>query len=316
MTYCHGLTNGRLIFSAAATLGGLLGQRFGEARRVGIARNLTRIAIEQRRERVDRGIGDELSPQMRTDIVHDRRAQPAAVRSSVTVRAVAGDAVVEPMIVLPSSELRTWPGPTVCDDSVVIPRITGTAPPSAVLIASSLPTPFCSETIGADGIELAGEGAQGAQRVDRLDEEKEHLRPVEIARSSSRPLPVRARLVVDAQAVAFYDSGDAGVVVEHRHVAALRQVEAEERPHRAGADDADPRALRTLSHAVIKLILKPMVLRRDACVTSRWPKNSSRARRDVNVAVQIDHRIGEIVDARLEAEAVQRRVLPSTPICE
>ena len=52
------------------------------------------------------------------------------------------------------------------------------------------------------GVELAGEGPQRAQRVDGLDEEKEHVRAVEIAR------PLRDRddtrgLVVDAQAVAL-----------------------------------------------------------------------------------------------------------------
>ena len=56
------------------------------------------------------------------------------------------------------SELRTCPGPIVCDDSVVMPRITGTAPPSAVLMASSLPTPFCSETIGAPGLSSPANG--------------------------------------------------------------------------------------------------------------------------------------------------------------
>src|ERR1700722_20565807 len=33
-----------------------------------------------------------------------------------------------------------------------------------------------------------------------------------------------------------------------------------------------------------------------------------RARRDVQVSVEVDHRIGQIVDTRLQAEAVGRRV--------
>ena len=61
-------------------------------------------------------------------------------------------------MVLPWSELRTRPGASVCDDSVVTPRMTGTAPPSAVLIASSFPMPFCSETTGDAGLSSPANG--------------------------------------------------------------------------------------------------------------------------------------------------------------
>ena len=51
-----------------------IGQRFGELRRIWIARNRASLAIEEGGQRVDGRISDELAPQMRPDIVHDRRA--------------------------------------------------------------------------------------------------------------------------------------------------------------------------------------------------------------------------------------------------
>ncbi len=63
----------------------------------------------------------------------------------------------------------------VFDDSVVMPRITGTAPPSAVLIASSFPMPFCSEITGAAGSSSPAKARNARSVSTALTNKKEHL---------------------------------------------------------------------------------------------------------------------------------------------
>ena len=102
---------------------------------------------------------------------------PECVSTSAIVRDVAGAAEAEPIRVVPVIELRTCPGPTVSEDSVVTPSTTGTAPPSAVLIASLLPTPFCSEMIGAAGFNSPANGRSARSVSTALTKRKSICEP-------------------------------------------------------------------------------------------------------------------------------------------
>ena len=65
---------------------------------------------------------------------------------------VSGEAPPLPTTVWPTPTGIAAPSATVSDDSVVAPSTSAMWPPSAVLIASSLPIPFCNEMIAVDGL--------------------------------------------------------------------------------------------------------------------------------------------------------------------
>ena len=177
------------------------------------------------------------------------------------MRATFADALAEPMIVLPCSELRTCPGAIVCDDSVVIPKIDGHRAAERRLDRVLVADAVLQRDHGRRRIELAGKGAQRAQRVDGLDEEKEHARTVEIVRPpGDRHLP--RGFVVDAQAMVLHRFGDLVVVVEHRHLGAAGEMVAEERPHGPCADNSD-------AHRAVSRLLRTDTARRRYCVARR-----------------------------------------------
>ena len=78
-------------------------------------------------------------------------------------------------------------------------------------------------------------------------------------------------------------------------------MKSEERAHRARADDADAC---TAASGILELILQAEGVAARRVRDVALSEEELRARRDREVSVQVDHRIGQIVDSRFKAEAV------------
>ena len=101
----------------------------------------------------------------------------------MTVRDVVVDALVEPMIVLPCFGAAHA---TVRDGLRRLGRDAEDDRHGAA--ERGLDRVFVADAVlqrndGGGRVELAREGAQRAQRVDRFDEEKQHLRSVQVVRT-------------------------------------------------------------------------------------------------------------------------------------
>ena len=111
---------------------------------------------------------------------------PPCCRSVWTERTVSVEAPAEPTTVVPTPSRRECPCPIARLCSLVIPMTSGTLPPSAALIASSFPSPFCSETIGVAGLSWPVKGRTACSVFGALTKTKRKL-----VAKALRPLTAR-----------------------------------------------------------------------------------------------------------------------------
>ncbi len=196
------------------------------------------VRVDQRGDRVDRGVGDQLPPQVRADVVGDRTPDPGLRQQLVhrpnrfgrgAGRADDGRSDAEPARVAVPDREALLVG-DADDQRNVAPQ-------------RSLDRFFVSEAVlqrddRRRRVELTREGPHRVQRVGRLDEHEEKIRG-EHARRIARRLDAARRKAVERDALARDRLDHVAAHVDQRDGIVLGERVGEERPHRSGAQDRD-----------------------------------------------------------------------------
>src|ERR1700677_4263511 len=182
-----------------------------------------------------------------------------------------------------------------------MPKITGTAPPNAVLMASSLPTPFCSEIPGAVGLSSPAKARSARSVSTALTKRKSMCEPY---KSRGRSAIATKRAGSSLTLRPLRSTARTTSALSSRIVTLQRA--ARWNPKRV---PIAPAPMMPIFTSDLKLILQPEGVPARRMRDVSLPEEKLRARSDLEVSVHVDHGIRKIVDSCLKAEAVHRLVL-------